>query len=50
MDNMYMVTVVATDNGTPKMTATRDVVITVTNADDEGRQDNLLLGAAQGPH
>ena len=36
MDNMYMVTVVATDNGTPKMTATRDVVITVTNADDEG--------------
>ena len=36
MDNMYMVTVVATDSGTPKMTATRDVVITVTNADDDG--------------
>ena len=36
MDNMYMVTVVATDSGTPKMTATRDVVITVTNADETG--------------
>ena len=31
-----MVTVVATDSGTPKMTATRDVVITVTNANDDG--------------
>ena len=39
MDNMYMVTVVATDDGVDsknKMTATRDVVITVTNADDAG--------------
>ena len=36
MDNMYMVTVVATDSGTPKMTDTRDVVITVTNANDDG--------------
>ena len=36
MDNIYMVTVVATDSGTPEMTATRDVVITVTNADDDG--------------
>ena len=35
-DNVYMVTVVATDSGTPKLTATRDVVITVTNAEDQG--------------
>ena len=35
MDNMYMVTVVATDK--KKLTATRDVVITVTNADDPGK-------------
>ena len=34
MDNMYMVTVVATDK--KKLTATRDVVITVTNAADAG--------------
>ena len=47
MDNMYMVTVVATDDGTPKMTAMRDVVITVTNA-DEDRLGNLLLSPAQG--
>ena len=33
-DNVYMVTVVATDK--KKLTATRDVVITVTNADDDG--------------
>ena len=33
-DNVYMVTVVATDK--KKLTATRDVVITVTNADDNG--------------
>ena len=44
MDNMYMVTVVATDSGTPKMTATRDVVITVTNADDMG---TLTLSSVQ---
>ena len=31
MDNMYMVTVVATD--AKKLTAMRDVVITVTNAE-----------------
>ena len=36
MDNMYMVTVVATDDGTPEMTATRDVVITVTNTNEDG--------------
>ena len=44
MDNAYMVTVVATDAGTSderrigvdKLTATRDVVITVMNADDMG--------------
>ena len=35
-DNVYMVTVVATDSGTPKLTATRGVVITVTNEDDAG--------------
>ena len=35
MDNIYMVTVVATDK--KKLTATRDVVITVTNADDPGK-------------
>ena len=35
MDNMYMVTVVATDK--KKLTATRDVVITVTNDDDPGK-------------
>ena len=44
MDNMYMVTVVATDSGTPKMTATRDVVITVTNEDDMG---TLTLSSVQ---
>ena len=33
-DNVYMVTVVATDK--KKLTATRDVVITVTNANDAG--------------
>ena len=33
-DNVYMVTVVATDK--KKLTATRDVVITVTNVDDDG--------------
>ena len=44
-DNIYMVTVVITDKGidTPrklgvdKLTATRDVVITVTNVDDPGK-------------
>ena len=44
MDNAYMVTVVATDAGTSderrigvdKLTATRDVVITVSNVDDMG--------------
>ena len=44
VDNVYMVTVVATDDGTStdrsigvdKLTATRDVVITVANADDPG--------------
>ena len=35
MDNMYMVTVVATDK--KKLTATRDVVITVKNVDDPGK-------------
>ena len=35
MDNMYMVTVVATDK--KKLTAMRDVVITVKNADDDGK-------------
>ena len=35
MDNMYMVTVVATD--AKKLTAMRDVVITVTNANDLGK-------------
>ena len=35
MDNMYMVTVVATDK--KKLTATRDVVITVTNVNDPGK-------------
>ena len=35
MDNMYMVTVVATD--AKKLTAMRDVVITVKNADDDGK-------------
>ena len=34
-DNVYMVTVVATDK--KKLTAMRDVVITVTNADDPGK-------------
>ena len=36
MDNMYMVTVVVTDSGKNKLTATRDVVIQVTNADEDG--------------
>ena len=39
MDNMYMVTVVVTDSGVDsknKMTAMRDVVIEVTNAEDGG--------------
>ena len=35
MDNMYMVTVVATD--AKKLTAMRDVVITVKNVNDEGK-------------
>ena len=35
MDNMYMVTVVATD--AKKLTAMRDVVITVTNANEAGK-------------
>ena len=35
-DNVYMVTVKVTDTGTPKMSATRDVMITVTNDDDPG--------------
>ena len=35
-DNVYEVTVKVTDNGTPKMSATRDVMITVTNANDPG--------------
>ena len=35
-DNVYMVTVVATDSTSPRLTATRDVVITITNADDDG--------------
>ena len=35
MDNMYMVTVVATD--TKKLTAMRDVVITVKNVNDDGK-------------
>ena len=39
MDNVYMVTVVVTDSGVDgknKMTATRDVVIEVTNVDEHG--------------
>ena len=39
MDNVYMVTVKVTDNGVAnknKMSATRDVMITVTNADEAG--------------
>ena len=36
MDNMYMVTVVVTDSGKNKLTATRDVVIEVTNVDEHG--------------
>ena len=55
MDNVYMVTVVATDAGTSterligvdKLTATRDVVITVTNADDDGNY-NPIVRPAQG--
>ena len=35
-DNVYMVTVVATDSTSPRLTATWDVVITITNADDDG--------------
>ena len=35
-DNVYMVTVVATDSTSPRLTAARDVVITITNADDGG--------------
>ena len=35
-DNAYMVTVVATDSTSPRLTATRDVVVTITNADDDG--------------
>ena len=35
-DNVYTVTVVATDSTSPRLTATRDVVITITNADDGG--------------
>ena len=42
-----MVTVVATD--AKKLTAMRDVVITVTNADDPGKI-TCLVGAAQGRH
>ena len=45
-DNVYMVTIVATDK--KKLTAIRDVVITVTNADDPGKI-TFSLGAAQGP-
>ena len=40
MDNVYEVTVKVTDNGVDnknKMSATRDVMITVTNADDPGK-------------
>ena len=52
MDNAYMVTVVATDAGTSderrigvdKLTATRDVVITVMNADDMG---SITLSSVQ---
>ena len=39
MDNVYMVTVKVTDNGVDdknKMSATRDVMITVTNANEDG--------------
>ena len=39
MDNVYMVTVKVTDNGVAnknKMSATRDVMITVTNANEDG--------------
>ena len=39
MDNVYMVTVKVTDNGVTnknKMSATRDVMITVTNAEENG--------------
>ena len=36
MDNVYEVTVKVTDSGTPKMSATRYVMITVTNANETG--------------
>ena len=36
-DNVYEVTVKVTDSGTPKMSATRDVMVTVINADDVGK-------------
>ena len=50
MDNVYMVTVKVTDNGVDnknKMSATRDVMITVTNV-KRRRRGNLLLSPAQG--
>ena len=34
MDNMYEVTITATDNGTPAMTATQALIITVTDEDE----------------
>ena len=55
MDNVYMVTVVVTDwpgmdtdrrTGVGKLTATRDVVITVTNEQEDGK-DNLVIRPAQ---
>ena len=49
-DNEYMVTVVATDAGVDsknKMTAERDVVVTIKNV-DENRDCHPVDGAAQG--
>ena len=49
-DNVYMVTVVATDAGVDnknKMTAERAVVVTIMNV-DERRDGHPIVGAAQG--
>ena len=55
-DNVYNVTVVATDKGVAtdnvfdeknRMTATRDVAITITNVDEDG-DGHPIVGAAQG--
>ncbi len=47
-DNKYQITITATDNGTPPMTDTLDVTVTVTNVDEPGAISDITGDAQVG--